>query len=133
MAAGRRERALTALADLVGQNPDASLFHGNYARALDESGKPRDAVDAYRRALLRWPGNTTLLHGYATAARDAGMRDIAMKAEEAVLALDPTDAAAHNGIGLLHADANHPARAGAAFERAVEARPPCRLVPGQPG
>lgn len=123
LAAGRRERALTALADLVRQNPDASLFHGNYARALDESGKPRDAVDAYRRALLRWPENTTLLHGYAIAARDAGMRDIAMKAEEAVLALDPTDAAAHNGIGLLHADVNDPARARAAFERTVELDP----------
>jgi protein O-GlcNAc transferase len=77
----------------------------------------------YRRALARWPENTTLLHGYAVAARNAGMRDIAMKAEEAVIALDPTDAAAHNGIGLLFTDTNDPARARAAFERAVEIDP----------
>ena len=51
------------------------------------------------------------------------MRDTAMKAEQAVLALDQTDAAAHNGIGLLYADANNPARARAAFERAVEIDP----------
>ncbi|MBE3071906.1 MAG: sulfatase-like hydrolase/transferase, partial [Acidobacteria bacterium] len=98
LAAGRRDRALNALADLVRAHPDASLFHANYARALDESGNPHGAVDTYRRALARWPQNTTLLHGYAVAARDADMRDVAMKAEEAVLAIDPTDAAAQNGI-----------------------------------
>ncbi len=123
LAARRHDRAVPALADLVRAHPDASLFHANYARALDESGNPRGAVDAYRRALARWSENTTLLHGYAVAARNAGMRDVAMKAEEAVLTIDPTDAAAQNGIGLLHADANEPARARAAFERAVELDP----------
>ena len=63
------------------------------------------AVDEYRRALATVAGEYDVAPRVCrggTQRRHAGR---AMKAEEAVVALDPTDAAAHNGIGLLHTDA----------------------------
>jgi arylsulfatase A-like enzyme/tetratricopeptide (TPR) repeat protein len=118
--AGRRQGALATLADLVRERPDALVFQISYARALAESDNARAALEAYDHALSRWPQNTTLLHGYAVAARAAGFGDVAMKAEQAALAIDPSNGAAENGIGLLLADAHAFARARAAFERAIE-------------
>jgi superkiller protein 3 len=121
--AGQPERASAALAALVRERPDAPVFQETRARALADTGRTDEALEAYRAALRRWPQDTSLLHGLAVTARAAGLTDEATKAEEAVLAIDPTDAAAHNGLGLLHAQANRPAEAQAAFERAVALDP----------
>ena len=122
-AAGRHDRAVTALAALARDFPNSLLFQSSHARALDEAGRSREALFAYRAALARWPQNTTLLQGYATAARDAGLRAEAMKAEHAILAIDPGDAAAQNGIGLLHADEGRADEAREAFRRAIALDP----------
>ncbi|HEX9188385.1 MAG TPA: sulfatase-like hydrolase/transferase, partial [Vicinamibacteria bacterium] len=98
---GRVERAAATMAGLVRERPDAPVFRATHARALAEAGSTAEALAAYREALGRWPQDTMLLHGLAVAARRAGRLDEAAKAEEAVLAIDPTDAGAHNGIGLL--------------------------------
>ena len=52
-----------------------------------------------------------------------GLPDEALKAEQAVLAIDPTDAAAENGIGLLHADQGRAGAARDAFRRAIALDP----------
>jgi Flp pilus assembly protein TadD len=95
------ERATATMAGLVRARPDAPVFRATHARALAEMGRTAEALAAYRAALRRWPQDTMLLHGLAVAARKAGRLEEAVKAEEAVLAIDPTDAGAHNGIGLL--------------------------------
>jgi arylsulfatase A-like enzyme/Tfp pilus assembly protein PilF len=123
MAAKRIDRAVPALAALARDFPDSLLFQSSYGRALDEAGRSADALTVYRRAVARWPQNTSLLQGLATAARSAGLPDEALKAEQAVLAIDPTDAAAENGIGLLHADRGRAEAARDAFRRAIALDP----------
>ncbi len=123
MAAKRTDRAVPALAALARDFPDSLLFQSSYGRALDEAGRSTEALAVYRRAVARWPQNTALLQGLATAARSAGLPDEALKAEQAVLAIDPTDAAAENGIGLLHADQGRAGAARDAFRRAIALDP----------
>jgi len=95
---------------------DAPVFQATHARALADAGARRRSRGLSRRP-AEVAADTMLLHGLAVAARKAGLADEAMKAEQAVLAIDPTDAArtthrpALRGAGL---------RGGrAAFERAV--------------
>jgi Tfp pilus assembly protein PilF len=123
MAAGRHEGAVPALATLVHEFPDSPVFVATYGRALDGAGHAAEALRIYRGAVSRWPSNTSLLQGLATAARTAGFADEALKAERAILAIDPTDAAAENGVGLVLADRAQPGDARDAFRRAVTLDP----------
>src|SRR5204863_16096 len=68
--AGRRE-AVTKLARLAADHPDAPAFQATYARALKDGGRVRDALDIYRRSARRWPTDPMLLHDLAVAAREA--------------------------------------------------------------
>lgn len=129
------EHALTALnaGDVAGAvprlralalaNTRAPIFQSTYARALARAGRHRDALDAYRQAVSRWPADATLYHELAVAAREAGDGDEAMRAEQASLALDGGQAAAHNGLGLLLADVGRHGEAARAFERATRLDP----------
>ena len=64
-----------------------------------------------------------LFHDLAVAAQRAGLRDEAARAEQAAIALDAKNGAAHNGLGLLLVEANRVGEARQAFERAVAADP----------
>jgi len=125
--------ALDALKTLASAHPDAPVFQSTYARALKDAGRTTAALAVYRDAARRWPTDATLLHDLAVAARDAAassdaplarsLRDEALRADRAALALDPDSAVALNGVGLLAADENRPADAARAFERATALDP----------
>jgi arylsulfatase A-like enzyme/Flp pilus assembly protein TadD len=129
----RQPAALGMLERLAKQHPDAPVFETTYARALKEAGRLQQALDVYRAAAVRWPTDAMLLHDLAVAARDAAMdragihakrlREEAERAERAAIALAPDTATAHNGLGLLAADANRTADAVAAFQRATALDP----------
>jgi choline-sulfatase len=124
-----RPDAAARLEALAAAHPDAPVFQATYARALKERGQLTAALAVYRRTLRRWPADATLLHDLAVAARDAAnlahgaegraLREEAMRAEQAALALDSTSATAQNGLGLLAIDNGRAADAAKAFERAV--------------
>jgi tetratricopeptide (TPR) repeat protein len=62
-----------------------------------------------------------LYHDLAVAAQRAGRREEAIRAEQASIALDQRNGAAHNGLGLLLVEDNRLDDARQAFERAVAA------------
>jgi Tfp pilus assembly protein PilF len=64
-----------------------------------------------------------LFHDLGVAAQRAGLRDEAARAEQAAIALDPKNGAAHNGLGLLLIQDNRIDAARRAFESAVAADP----------
>jgi len=119
LTAGDARGALPGLAKLARAYPDALVFQATYARALKDTGRAGEAVDAYRRLVSRWPADASLYHDLAVAAQAAGMPQEASRAEQASLALQPSNAAASNGLGLLFVAAGAPADAVRAFERAV--------------
>lgn len=118
---------------LADDHPAAIVFRSTYARALADAGRPLAALTVYREAVRRWPAEATLLHDLAVAAREAAggetanhgesLRQEAVRAEQAAIALDPKYAAAANGAGLLAIDADRPADAVALFERATTLDP----------
>ncbi len=122
--------ALRALEALAKRNNDAMVFLVTYARALKDAGQVDRAVAVYRDAARRWPTDATLLHDLAVAAREAAgrapgpavakLRAEAATAEQAAIALAPSSAMAHNGLGLIAADEDRSGDAAAAFQRATE-------------
>lgn len=121
--AARWADAIPALAQLAKRYPQGMVFQTSYARALQESGRPKEAVKLLRAAVGRWPNDSGLFHDLAVAARTAGDREEAMRAEQASLALDEKNPAALNGLGLLHVDSGRASEAASAFERAVKLDP----------
>ena len=89
LTAGDARGALPGLAGLARAFPDAPVFQATYARALKDTGRVREAVEAYRRAVARWPRDATLYHDLAVAADAAGLPAEASRAEQAALALEP--------------------------------------------
>jgi choline-sulfatase len=116
---GRPADAVTSLAALSASHPQALVITTTYARTLSELGRHREALAIYLDAVRTWPDDTMIFHDLAVAAQRAGRRDEAIRAEQASLTLDPRNAAAHNGLGLLLIENNHVDEAMQAFERAV--------------
>jgi choline-sulfatase len=130
----RRPDALERLRAIAAAYGDAPVFQTTYARALREHGQLDTAITVYRQALRRWPADATLLHDLAVAVREAAnrmpggaearaLRDEAVRAEEAALALDSNSATAQNGLGLIAVDNDRAAEAVMAFERAAAIDP----------
>jgi tetratricopeptide (TPR) repeat protein len=129
-----RPDAVTRLRKLAAANPEAPVFQTTYARALKEAGQLQAALAVQRQALRRWPTDAASLHDLAVTARQAAnaapdgiaarsMRQEAMRADEAAVALDPNSATARNGLGLLAADDGRPGIAVKAFEQATRLDP----------
>jgi choline-sulfatase len=120
--AGRPQEALPALKTLAVRFPGAVVFQTTYGRALKDAGRPAEAVAVYRKAVgeIR---DASLYHDLAVAARAAGNPSEALRAEQAALALEGTNPAALNGVGLLHAEAGRAKDAAASFELAATLDP----------
>jgi arylsulfatase A-like enzyme/thioredoxin-like negative regulator of GroEL len=120
---GDARGALPDLAGLARAFPDAPVFLATYARALKDTGRTRDAVEVYRRAVARWPRDAGMYHDLAVAAEAAGLPAESARAEQAALALEPSNPAAANGLGLLQIRASKPDDAIKSFEQAVKGDP----------
>src|SRR4051812_8880754 len=124
-----RPSAIDGLKALALAHPDAVVFQTTYARALKEAGRPIAALNVYRQAARRWPADAALIHDLAVTARDAAsaaagpladsLREEAVRADQAAVAIDPQSATALNGLGLLAIDAGRLADAAKSFERAA--------------
>jgi tetratricopeptide (TPR) repeat protein len=121
--AGRPAEALQRFRQLADKHPDGQIFLTSYARALSETGRTREALAIYKRAVERWPGDASLYHELAVSARAAGDRGEANRAEQAALTLAPDLPTAHNGLGLVLADEGRHAEAVRSFARATELDP----------
>jgi choline-sulfatase len=120
---GSARAALARLAALHVANPGAQVITTTYARTLSEEGRHREALAIYRNAVRQWPRDSMLFHDLAVAAQRAGLSDEAARAEQAAIALDPGNGAAHNGLGLLLVESDRTGEATQAFERAAAADP----------
>lgn len=123
LSSGDIRTPLPVLQRLSERFPDGALFQSAYARALQQSGRARDAVGVLRAAVARRANDAALFHDLAVAAGVAGDDAEALRAEQAAIAIDGTHAAALNGLGLLQIGSGHAADAASAFERATTADP----------
>ena len=112
--------ALPVLAELARKNPEATVFVTAYAQALADTGRQDESLKVLRGLVRRWPDQAGLYHELAVVARAVGHAGEAQRAERAALALDPSLPTAHNGLGLILADARDYRNAAAAFAEAVK-------------
>jgi Flp pilus assembly protein TadD len=115
---GSRTTSLASLEKLARSHPESALFVTTWARALAAAERHREALMIYREAASRWPRDAALAHDRAVSARHIGATSEALAAEQTALEIDPSNALAHNGLGLLLSDAGRPSDARASFERA---------------
>jgi tetratricopeptide (TPR) repeat protein len=119
LSASATDGARATLRSLAEAHPDSPLFVTSWARALAAAGRHGEALRVYRDASVRWPGDASLAHDRAVSARAAGLVDEAFASERAALAIDPSNALAHNGLGLLYVDVGRHAEARQSFTQAT--------------
>ena len=91
--------------------------------ALDEAGRPSEAIAEYRRALDRNPNHLESLNNLGAALANQGRMDEAARHFERLIAVDPENADAHANLGFALAAAGARARAVAAFREALRLDP----------
>ena len=87
----QRDAALPELAKAAQLAPDSARYTYVYAVALNSVGRAPDAIKTLQRAAERWPADRDILIALAAMERDAGHRDAARKAVQALVAADPSD------------------------------------------
>jgi tetratricopeptide (TPR) repeat protein len=90
-------------------DPDDANAHNELGRTLLAQDRFDDAIEQYREADKLWkkagsPDQKIALFNWANALRSKKQYDESIKRYREALAVDPTFANAHNGIGLVLAD-----------------------------
>ncbi len=89
--AQQRDTALVEFARAVQLAPDNPRYTYVYAVALNSLGRSAEATRTLQRATARWPADRNILFALAAMERDAGHREEARKAAQALVAADPED------------------------------------------
>ncbi len=116
----RLAEAQAELYDLLQVAPDFVDGHRLYIDLLAAQGRSEDAIQFYKMALDRNPGDPAAHYLYGRATNDP---KIAEAEFEKALQLDPDFAWAHHGLGAAAALRDDIDGAIAGFEKAIELRP----------
>ena len=121
--AGRAADTVTLLAPYTrAADPDVDVLIA-YGVALATVGKPGDALDVFTRAHAADPTSGLPLLDAGTVFLMGGDGDRAAKSFTEALAIDPSLARAHNGLGVIDAERKNYDSALAHWRRAVELDP----------
>ncbi len=115
--------ALAIWHDTAVKRPDNARAHQELALAIKNSGRPRESLPHFERALALEPRYDKGRHNYATALAEAGDLDAAARQFELVLARDPGFADSCYGLGNVLRMQGKPESAIVAFRTAVRLRP----------
>jgi tetratricopeptide (TPR) repeat protein len=89
----------------------------------EDSGRPEEAVKAYRKALGIGGPDASTYFNMANALSVLGKKERAIERYFQCVELDPEFTEAWNNLGVLLSDAGQPKEAASAFERALKANP----------
>ncbi|MCP4326956.1 MAG: tetratricopeptide repeat protein [Alphaproteobacteria bacterium] len=103
--------------------PAAPDVQADYARALIVSGRFDDAERVLDRARAAAPDDRDLLHIHAKTLRQLQRLDEAERTLRKLVAIDPRDAAAYRGLGMVELNRGNIALAIDAFGRAATLQP----------
>ncbi|MGQ0733151.1 MAG: tetratricopeptide repeat protein [Acidobacteriota bacterium] len=103
-----------------------AITENNLGAALQEDGRPGEAIDRYRRALALDATYTPALNNLGTALRAAGRVDEAIETFEQAIAQRPATPSVHFNLGNALLSVGRRADAIAQFRRALDLNP--RLV-----
>src|SRR5262249_9087793 len=95
----------------------------NYGIALANTGKPGEAVDAFRRAVSVNASDLIARRNLASGLFNLGRMDDAAAEAHALLRVEQSDALAHDLLGRVFGSGGKLAEARAEFERALDIDP----------
>ena len=119
---GRFQEAEGVLRRALEDLDDANTRY-DLALVLDRSGRLREAVDEYRRALDRNPNHGNALNNLGVALVRQGRLDEAALQFERLVAADPDNADAHTNLGVVALTQGARERAAREFRTALSLRP----------
>jgi tetratricopeptide (TPR) repeat protein len=102
---------------------DAGTLRRSLAETLAASGRPDEALEVLREAVLLAPGEAEGHYQLADLLAAGGQYAEAARHYEAVLQLLPGHAEAHFGLGNMQALLGHPEEAQASYRAALASRP----------
>ena len=120
---GVRGMSIASYQRAVEADPQAAQSHFNLGIALQQEGRPDEAVDAYRRATELEPKVVARHRALAGALDSAGRYEEALEAIGPALALDQADAASHATQGIILGKLGRDAEAVLAFREASKLDP----------
>jgi O-antigen ligase/thioredoxin-like negative regulator of GroEL len=100
-------------------NPGRKKLLSLMGRALVETGRYREGINALKQVLSDYPNHMTTLLNLGAAYRRTGDHDRALEAYRQALAIMPDYAMAHNNIGTVWMDRGQMEKARDAFQRAT--------------
>lgn len=99
------DKALALMDDLIAEHPADPYFHELKGQALFEHGRPREALESYRRAVDLAPESALLRVGLAQAALETGDEALLDEAErhlDKAVEREPRNAFAWRLLAVLH-------------------------------
>jgi protein O-mannosyl-transferase len=103
--------------------PDSSVGHYNLAKTLETQGKPDQALELYRRAVILRPDNADAHYNLARLLAGQGQQEAAIRHYRQASAIKPDDADIHNNLGLLLAARGEVEASLAELQKAVKIDP----------
>jgi tetratricopeptide (TPR) repeat protein len=97
----RFEEAIMLIGQALGMNDSAAHVHFNMARALEDAGRPREAVESYRRTVTLAPDNTDAYANLGNLLQALGDSEAAVHAYREAIRREPGFAEAHTNLGNL--------------------------------
>ena len=122
---GRYEEAMRLYRAALQNNIDKGhgRLHSRLGDLLVRAGKKAEAIPEYEESVRMNPADVASQANLATAYLELGRLDDAERVLKGILVIDPSSAAAQNGLGVLAIQRQDGAAARAHFEKAVELDP----------
>lgn len=105
------------------QNPDNPEALAHLAAALQNSGRPEEAVERFEQSLALRPDNAEAHRNLGMTLRALGQLDEAAERHRRALELKPNYAEAQSGLAIVLLDQGKPEEALASLRRAIALRP----------
>ncbi|PKL08358.1 MAG: hypothetical protein CVV51_09435, partial [Spirochaetae bacterium HGW-Spirochaetae-7] len=123
MALGDNAKAVQVFWRGLAVDPNYPSFHFNLGIAYEALGKPAEAITEFEAAVKGRPGWIEAMSRYGECLGRNGEHKRSIDVYSQIIAIDPLNAPARNGIGLAYAEAGKPDEAVSWFRKALEADP----------
>jgi tetratricopeptide (TPR) repeat protein len=107
MRGNNHQAALEEFRKALTYYPDYYTAHMNIANALDDQGKPREAIEAAKKAISIDPTNAWAIGNIGTYYYKLREFPEAIKWYTAAIECNPKDTVAHYGLGIIYMQQNH--------------------------
>ena len=120
---GNAKAAADLIAKAITINPNVAAFYFSHANALEELGRPEDAVANYDKAISLDPEFADAYYNRGLALKQLNRLDAAIASYDKAISINPDEADAHSNRGLALAGLKQFVDAVASYDKAISINP----------